>query len=147
MERATKLEAICSAKPACQRLIRGRPPTLRLQNNWCCSTHPRVPFTSSEGIWTLQTHPKHLLRRYLEPYLHTNSHPLVADLSRPTFHPILSHKQIDSGRECSRTHSGWRSPSSHSYSTTPGRHARAPGLGTGLRSRARSDARPKQGTG
>ena len=37
---------------------------------------PTPPSTSSEGIWTLQTHPKHLLRRYnwrprvkLEPLL------------------------------------------------------------------------------
>ena len=25
-----------------------------------------MPPSTSEGIWTLQTHPKHLLRRYLE---------------------------------------------------------------------------------
>ena len=29
--------------------------------------YPRAQSTSSEGIWTLQTHPKHLLRRCLEP--------------------------------------------------------------------------------
>ena len=28
------------------------------------ATIPTPPSTSSEGIWTLQTHPKHLLRRY-----------------------------------------------------------------------------------
>ena len=27
--------------------------------------YPRAPSTSSEGIWTLLTHPKHLLRKYL----------------------------------------------------------------------------------
>ena len=27
----------------------------------------RDPSTFSEGTWTLQTHPKHLLRRYLDP--------------------------------------------------------------------------------
>ena len=29
--------------------------------------HPRDPSSFSEGTWTLQTHPKHLLRRYLDP--------------------------------------------------------------------------------
>ena len=28
---------------------------------------PRDPSTSSKGTWTLQTHPKHLLRGYLDP--------------------------------------------------------------------------------
>ena len=28
---------------------------------------PRDPSTSSNGTWTLQTHPKHLLRGYLDP--------------------------------------------------------------------------------
>ena len=30
-------------------------------------TDPRDPSTFSEGTWTLHSHPKHLLRRYLDP--------------------------------------------------------------------------------
>ena len=33
---------------------------------------PTSPSASSEGIWTLQIHPKHLLRRYLEAQGNSN---------------------------------------------------------------------------